>query len=159
NGVGVRSAATGYSSDSVRQKFGSYERDNETGLDFAQARYFASVQGRFASPDPYSIFFEMKRGKDPEEQLEMLNEYLAEPQNWAKYAYGLNNPLIHTDPTGMRPPTRFEKAALDRLDELAKKEGSTELGDALRAARAALASAIDRLGNGQHTVGLNVAVN
>ena len=49
-GVGIRSASNGYSGDSVRQKFGSYERDNETGLDYFGARYFASVQGRFTQP-------------------------------------------------------------------------------------------------------------
>ncbi|MGE0175314.1 MAG: hypothetical protein AB7T49_21200, partial [Oligoflexales bacterium] len=39
--------------DGVRQKFGSKERDTETGLDwFGPGRYFASVQGRFTSVDP-----------------------------------------------------------------------------------------------------------
>jgi hypothetical protein len=28
------------------------ERDNETGLDYFGARYYASTQGRFTSPDP-----------------------------------------------------------------------------------------------------------
>jgi RHS repeat-associated protein len=81
--VGIRSASLGYSADSVRQKFGSYERENETGLDFAQARYFSSVQGRFTSVDP---------------MLESAE--LGEPQSWNRYSFVLNNPLVYTDPTG-----------------------------------------------------------
>jgi len=61
--------------DSARQKFTLKERDNETGLDYSIHRYYATTQGRFTSPDPYVIFFEMKRGRDSEEQIEMLNEY------------------------------------------------------------------------------------
>jgi RHS repeat-associated protein len=37
----------------VRQKFGSKERDGETGNDFFEARYYSPVQGRFTSVDPY----------------------------------------------------------------------------------------------------------
>src|SRR5439155_20398213 len=93
-GVGGRTATLGYTGvDSARQKFTGYESDTETGLNFAQARYQSPTQGRFTSPDPYVIFFEMKRGRDAEEEQEMLLEYLMEPQNWAKYNYGLNNPL------------------------------------------------------------------
>jgi RHS repeat-associated protein len=50
-GVGGRTTSQGYSADSIRQKFTGYERDVETGLDYAHARYFASAQGRFTSPD------------------------------------------------------------------------------------------------------------
>ena len=89
----------------------------------------------------------------------MLLEYLMQPQNWAKYSYALNNPLKHTDPTGMRPPTKNEQDALNRLDQLAGQEGDTDLGNGLRAARAEIAKAIDALGKGQQDVGINVAVN
>ena len=52
-GTGGRTTNQGYSQpDSVRQKFTQKERDNETGLDYFGARYFASTQGRFTSPDP-----------------------------------------------------------------------------------------------------------
>ncbi|HKB66328.1 MAG TPA: RHS repeat-associated core domain-containing protein [Pyrinomonadaceae bacterium] len=158
-GTGARSTAQGYSvADGVRQKFTQKERDIETGLDYSIARYYSSMQGRFTGTDPYVIIFEMKRGRDAEEGLEMLLEYLSQPQNWAKYSYGLNNPLKHTDPTGMRSPTKNEQAALNRLDQLAAQEGDTELGNGLRAARAEIAKIIDGLGNGQQDVGINVAV-
>jgi RHS repeat-associated protein len=79
---GNRSASNGYSGDLVRQKFGSYERDIETGLDFAQARYFSNIQGRFTSPDP-------------------VGGHLIDPQTLAKYTYVRNNPLRFTDPSGL----------------------------------------------------------
>jgi RHS repeat-associated protein len=50
--VGGRTTAQGYSGDSTRQRFTGQERDGETGLDYFGARYYASAQGRFTSPDP-----------------------------------------------------------------------------------------------------------
>ena len=51
-----RIAAQGYASgDGVRQHFTQKERDNETGLDYFGARYYASMQGRFTGVDPYDI--------------------------------------------------------------------------------------------------------
>jgi len=83
-GVGIRSASLGYGDDSIRQKFTGYERDGETDLDFAEARYFSSKQGRFTSTDPL---------------LDSAEPY--QPQSWNRYAYVLNNPLLYIDPTGM----------------------------------------------------------
>jgi RHS repeat-associated protein len=68
----------------VRQKFTGYERDNETGLDFAQARYMSSVQGRFTSVDPDGI-----------------GAAITEPQSWNGYAYVGNRPTTLTDPSGL----------------------------------------------------------
>jgi RHS repeat-associated protein len=85
--IGNRASVQGYSgADSIRQKFTSHERDEETGLDFAQARYFSSMQGRFTSLDPL--------GK---------SEKLDNPQTWNRYAYVLNNPLRYRDPDGQAP--------------------------------------------------------
>jgi RHS repeat-associated protein len=82
-GVGIRSENIGYSVDSVRQKFDAYERDNETGLDFAQARYYSNIQGRFTSVDP-----------------ENAGAKLGDPQSWNGYAFSRNNPVVFGDPTG-----------------------------------------------------------
>lgn len=71
--------------DGVRQKFTQKERDTETGLDYFDARYLASFQGRFTSPDP--LYLEMTR--------------LSDPQQLNTYAYCRNNPLRHIDPTGL----------------------------------------------------------
>ncbi|MDQ3649593.1 MAG: hypothetical protein M3458_04790 [Acidobacteriota bacterium] len=84
--VGGRTPEQGYSqSDSVRQKFTGYERDGETQLDYAQARYYSSRQGRFTSVDPL-----------------MRSARLSSPQTFNRYSYVLNNPLSLTDPTGLQ---------------------------------------------------------
>jgi RHS repeat-associated protein len=84
-GVGGRTATQGYNAvDNVRQKFTGYERDTETNLDYAQARYYASAQGRFTGVDPLTA-----------------SARAASPQTWNRYSYGVNNPLRYADPTGM----------------------------------------------------------
>ncbi|HKO98273.1 MAG TPA: RHS repeat-associated core domain-containing protein, partial [Pyrinomonadaceae bacterium] len=91
-GIGGRTTNQGYSQpDGVRQKFTKYERDNETGLDFAQARYYAATQGRFTSADPL-----------------MASGRVTSPQTWNRYSYGNNNPLRFTDPTGMVPGDYYD---------------------------------------------------
>ncbi|MCZ2078482.1 MAG: hypothetical protein LC130_26225, partial [Bryobacterales bacterium] len=85
-----------YGGVGVRQKFTGKERDGETGLDYFGARYFSGAQGRFTSPDPFSILREAG-------SREELDGYLAEPQRWNKYAYSLNNPLKYVDPDGNNP--------------------------------------------------------
>jgi RHS repeat-associated protein len=69
--------------DGQRQQFDAYERDIETGLDFAQARYYSNIQGRFTSPD------------EP-----LADQIESSPQSWNLYTFARNNPLIFTDPSG-----------------------------------------------------------
>jgi hypothetical protein len=53
-------------------------------LDYSEARYFASNQGRFTSTDP------------------LINSaHVGVPQSWNRYAYVLNNPLRFIDPNGL----------------------------------------------------------
>jgi RHS repeat-associated protein len=92
-GVGIRTAGQGYVGDQVRQKFTGYERDVETGLDYAQARMLSGSQGRFTSVDPIGVT--VKRMIDPQ-QINM-------------YAYTRNNPLAYVDPTGMDSESEDEK--------------------------------------------------
>lgn len=48
-----RTGIPGYATiDATRPKFTGYERDAESGLDYAQARYYSNLQGRFTSVDP-----------------------------------------------------------------------------------------------------------
>ncbi|HEY0763681.1 MAG TPA: RHS repeat-associated core domain-containing protein [Pyrinomonadaceae bacterium] len=82
-GSGTRTSGKGYSqADGTRQHFTGYERDNETGLDFAHARYSANVQGRFTSVDPVPGFPDT-------------------PQTWNAYTYTNNSPVNLTDANGM----------------------------------------------------------
>jgi RHS repeat-associated protein len=62
-------------------RFTGYERDTESGLDYANQRYLSSQLARFSSPDP-------------------MSGSLTNPQSLNKYTYALNNPLKFTDPTG-----------------------------------------------------------
>jgi RHS repeat-associated protein len=101
-GVGGRTSQQGYTvSDNVRQKFTGYERDSESGLDYAQARYYSNTQGRFSGPDGYNIFFEMNSGRDSKERDWIRRAYIWEPKNWNRYVYCINNPTNLFDPSGL----------------------------------------------------------
>ncbi|MBD3557542.1 hypothetical protein H6S82_01495, partial [Planktothrix sp. FACHB-1355] len=87
NNIGERQAASlKYNvADGVRQKFTGYQKDDETGLDFAEARMYENRHGRFTAVDPL-----LASGKS------------ANPQTFNRYVYCLNNPLIFTDPDGLQ---------------------------------------------------------
>jgi RHS repeat-associated protein len=80
---GEEIARTGYGSDTIRKQFTGYERDGETGVDFAGARYYNSLHGRFTTPDHF--------GND---------SHIVQPQSWNLYQYVRNNPLRFVDATG-----------------------------------------------------------
>jgi RHS repeat-associated protein len=83
-GTGNRTVGLGYvNTDDTKQKFTSMERDGESGLDFAQARYQSTPQGRFTSPDPARAV-----------ALDL-------PQSWNLYGYAIGNPLRFIDPDGL----------------------------------------------------------
>jgi RHS repeat-associated protein len=87
-GPAISNTATGFGDPlydfHVRPRCTSKERDAETGLDFFQARYMSSAQGRFSSPDPLGNFVAAPTN----------------PQSWNLYSYALNSPLVNIDPTG-----------------------------------------------------------
>lgn len=72
--------------DEVRQKFTGYQKDTETGLDFAEARMYNNQHGRFTAVDPL-----LASGKS------------ANPQTFNRFVYVLNNPLRLIDPSGLKP--------------------------------------------------------
>lgn len=82
--IGGRSLVQGYGGDKIRQKFTGYQRGNESGLDYAKARYYSKQHGRFTSPD-----------------LPFMDQYEGDAQSWNLYTYAGNNPLIYTDPLGL----------------------------------------------------------
>ena len=63
-------------------KFTSYERDAESGLDYAQFRFYASGQGRFPSAD-------------------LMAGTLRVPQSMNRYSYSQNDPVNLIDPSGL----------------------------------------------------------
>ena len=72
-------------------RFTTYLRDPETGNDYAMARYYANRYGRFMSPDP-----------------DHVGANVTFPQSWNAYAYGMSDPIFHTDPTGAISEPRLE---------------------------------------------------
>ncbi len=65
-------------------QFTSYERDSESGNDYAVMRYHINRLGRFSSPDP-------------------IAGSLGNPQTLNRYAYARNNPVNMVDPMGAYP--------------------------------------------------------
>ena len=68
----------------VTEKITGQIRDQESGVDYFNARYFTAPLGRFNSPDPGNA-----------------GASLLSSQSWNGYAYVLGNPLASVDPTGM----------------------------------------------------------
>ena len=83
--VGSRTTAQRYGSvDGIRQKFTGYLKDEETSLDFAEARMYANTLGRFTTVDPF-----LASGKS------------ANPQTFNRYVYVGNCPIRIADPNGL----------------------------------------------------------
>jgi len=83
-GTGGRNTTQGYVGDNTRQHFTGYDRDSETGLDYAHARYYSSSEGRFSGPD-----------------IPFIDQVKGNPQSWNLYTYVGNKPLTYTDPFGL----------------------------------------------------------
>ena len=67
---------------SDKWKFTTYDRDSESGLDYAIFRFDAPGLGRFMSPDP-------------------ILGNLTSPQSHNRYGYSLNDPVNRIDPLGL----------------------------------------------------------
>jgi RHS repeat-associated protein len=67
-----------------KHHFAGYERDSETGIDYAVNRGHSSVVGRFRTADPYTP-----------------SGYLVDPQSWNRYSYARNDSVNRGDPTGL----------------------------------------------------------
>lgn len=73
------------STGSTNKRFTSYDRSAPTGLDYAINRTYDSKQGRFTQVDP----------------IGMGSTSLSLPQTLNLYAYCANDPINHTDPSGL----------------------------------------------------------
>ena len=68
-----------------REKFATYIRDAETGLDYADQRYYSPGNGKFLTPDPYQA------SAGP-----------GSPGSWNRYAYVEGDPANYRDPKGLQ---------------------------------------------------------
>ena len=73
-------------------KFTTYSRDTESGLDYAVKRYYGSKIGRFGSVDALSS-----------------SARVEESQTWNRYGYVKDDPINFSDPDGQDPVNIFER--------------------------------------------------
>ena len=107
-GVANRTTDQGYSSDDeIRKQYTGYERDKESGLDFAQARYYNSAHGRFTSVDPLTASASIRN-----------------PQTFNRYSYVLNSPYKFIDPLGLyaKQPKDCHKKCIEIYGEIIKED-------------------------------------
>ncbi|OGZ93112.1 MAG: hypothetical protein A2549_00380 [Candidatus Staskawiczbacteria bacterium RIFOXYD2_FULL_37_10] len=69
-----------------QRKYIGQEYDEDTGLNYLNARYYNSAIARFVTQDPMFWNFD--------------SSWLADPQNQNAYAYARNNPITLSDPSG-----------------------------------------------------------
>ena len=74
----------GSSGTTDKHRFTSYEKDSESGIDYAVNRGYSAGVGRFLQSDKYRA-----------------SGYMVNPQSWNRYAYVQNNPISFTDSLGL----------------------------------------------------------
>lgn len=79
-----RTQGLGFNPPDIRQDYTGYEKDEESGLEFAQARYYNPTHGRFTSVDPLTA-----------------SATIRNPQSFNRYTYVLNSPYKFADPLGL----------------------------------------------------------
>jgi RHS repeat-associated protein len=79
------SALNAESTGASNRRFTSYDRSATTGLDYAVNRHYDPLQGRFTQVDP----------------ARMAATSLENPQTLNLYSYVGNDPINHTDPSGL----------------------------------------------------------
>ena len=88
-----RTDTLGYKPDTIRQDYTGYQKDDESGLEYAQARYYNTSHGRFTSVDPLTASASIKN-----------------PQTFNRYSYVLNSPYKFTDPLGLLPAQKYKSS-------------------------------------------------
>lgn len=78
-----RISGLGYNPPTVRKDYTGYEKESESGLEFAQARFYNPGRGRFTSVDPIN-----------------QSARTGNPQTFNRYSYVSNDPINFLDPTG-----------------------------------------------------------
>ncbi len=86
--------------------FTGYQRDSESGNDYAMARYYRVGFGRFCSPDP-------------------LSGSPGDPQSWNRYIYARDNPINNVDPSGMSWLSSFIHALVSFFTDVNFGPGGT----------------------------------
>ncbi|MEZ5308397.1 MAG: RHS repeat-associated core domain-containing protein [Pyrinomonadaceae bacterium] len=101
----LRTSAAGYGTDNIRQKFTGYQKDEETGLDFAEARMYENRHGRFTAVDPL-----LASGKS------------ANPQTFNRFTYVLGSPLVLVDRNGQWPTKTHDDLIKEAFNGLTARQ-------------------------------------
>jgi RHS repeat-associated protein len=109
-----------------KHHFTSYERDSETGLDYAVNRYHSSAVGRFASVDPVleRAITRQVTGCGATGKIPLRN--VASPQQWSRYSYTVNDPVNRSDPLGLEDES-FLGEEIDSALSLLSGDGDGDL--------------------------------
>ena len=78
------SDGNGYDPPRVRQDYTSYQKEEESNLEYAQTRYYNTAHGRFTSVDPLTE-----------------SGTIRNPQTFNRYTYVINSPYKFVDPLGL----------------------------------------------------------
>ena len=101
--------------DQLRKNYTGYEKDAESGLEFAQARYYNPGHGRFTSVDPLTASGAIKN-----------------PQTFNRYSYALNSPYKFTDPLGLLPQGMSSWGFCGAQYSSCSEEGSGSFGNPMK---------------------------
>jgi RHS repeat-associated protein len=83
--------ATSFANITSTVRFAGLERDPETGLDYAMARYYRPQSGRFTQPDVPGV-----------------DQSLLDSQSWNTYTYVRNQPVRYIDTTGLKCENSYD---------------------------------------------------
>ncbi|MCK5231190.1 MAG: RHS repeat-associated core domain-containing protein, partial [Desulfobulbaceae bacterium] len=103
-------------------KFTGKERDDESDLQYFEARYLVGHVGRFASVDP--LYAEVD-GADEEK----FQKFLSNPQEINLYHYALNNPIKYVDLNGL--DTYFVRRKFSKESDYQKDPNKAQPTDSL----------------------------
>ncbi len=117
-------------------KFARKERDQESHLDYLEARYLSTALARFINVDPKYVRPEVLGAG-------ALTAFLARPQMNNLLSYALNNPIRYSDPSGLGAWGWFREnvwiPVVDDLDELDGARTVKVVGGAVEAVGGAAA--------------------
>jgi len=101
---------------SEQRKYIGQAYDQDTGLNYLNARYYASAVGQFVSQDP--AFLAVGDGDLLKSEINQDQaKYLSDPQGLNAYSYAGDNPITRSDPAGKDGSMAADMADFGLLDQ------------------------------------------
>ena len=105
--IEFRGTQTGTLSSKETDQYTGYKKDYSTNLNYAGARYYNSINGRFISQDPVAQSLGNQSLLENKTRVK-FNNYLRNPQTHNSYSYAGNNPIVNKDSSGQYVETAFD---------------------------------------------------